>query len=96
MAQPQMARITCRECNAWWNSERELRDHIQMAHRRGCPEQELPLSPVQTNGAKQGGTTSFLAEQENEMDKLYGRTPADQQEEYTRPDEEAEVGAKPD
>ena len=29
MAQPQMARITCSECNAWYNSERELRDHMQ-------------------------------------------------------------------
>jgi hypothetical protein len=88
MAQPQMARITCSECNARCNSERELLDHMQMAHRRCCSEQ------VQTNGAKQGGTTSFLAEQESEMSKLYGRTPADQQEEYTQPDEETGVGGE--
>ncbi len=94
MAQPQMARITCSECNARCNSERELRDHMQMAHRRCCPEQGLPPFPVQTNGAKQGGTIFFLAEQENEMDKLYGRTPAEQQEEYTQPKEETEVGGE--
>jgi len=34
MAQPQMARITCTECNSWYESERELRDHMQTAHRR--------------------------------------------------------------
>ena len=39
MAQPQMARITCSQCNAWYNSERELRDHMQTAHRRSVSEQ---------------------------------------------------------
>jgi hypothetical protein len=73
MAYPQMARITCIECNARCNSERELRDHMQMAHRRCC---------------------SVLAEQENEMDDLCGRTPAEQHEEYTRPDEETEAGGE--
>jgi hypothetical protein len=34
MAQPQVARITCRVCNGWYNSERELRDHMQAVHRR--------------------------------------------------------------
>ena len=33
MAQPQMARITCVQCNAFYNSERELRDHMHTAHR---------------------------------------------------------------
>ena len=33
MAQPQMARITCSECNASYNSERELREHKKTAHR---------------------------------------------------------------
>jgi hypothetical protein len=39
MAQPQVARITCSQCNGWYNSERELRDHMQVAHRRFAPEQ---------------------------------------------------------
>src|SRR5271169_1953560 len=39
MAQPQAARITCAQCNSWYNSESELRDHIQSAHRRFAPEQ---------------------------------------------------------
>jgi len=39
MAQPQVARITCSLCNSWYNSERELRDHMQMVHRRFVSEQ---------------------------------------------------------
>jgi hypothetical protein len=39
MAQPQAARITCGQCNGWYNSERELRDHMQTAHRRFVPEE---------------------------------------------------------
>jgi hypothetical protein len=39
MAQPQMARITCNQCNGWYSSERELRDHMQAAHRRFVAEQ---------------------------------------------------------
>ena len=39
MAHPQEARITCNLCNGWYNSERELRDHMQTAHRRFVPEQ---------------------------------------------------------
>jgi hypothetical protein len=34
MAHPQEARISCRECNSWYNSERELCEHMQTAHRR--------------------------------------------------------------
>jgi hypothetical protein len=34
MAQPQPARITCSQCNGWYNSERELWQHMQSAHRR--------------------------------------------------------------
>ena len=33
MAQPQAARITCNLCNGWYNSEREMRDHMQTVHR---------------------------------------------------------------
>ena len=46
MAQPQMARITCGQCNGLYDSEHELRDHMQTAHRRSVPEQtNLPDSP---------------------------------------------------
>ena len=39
MAQPQLGRITCSQCNGWYNSERELRDHMQTAHRRFVSDQ---------------------------------------------------------
>jgi len=39
MAQPQVARITCSQCNGRYDSERELRDHMRTAHRRFVPEQ---------------------------------------------------------
>jgi hypothetical protein len=39
MARPQAARITCSQCNGWYDSERELREHMQTAHRRFVPEQ---------------------------------------------------------
>ena len=39
MAHPQVARITCSECNSWYASERELWDHVQEVHRRSVPEQ---------------------------------------------------------
>ncbi len=38
MAQPQVAQITCRQCNGLYASERELHDHIQAAHRRSVSE----------------------------------------------------------
>ena len=30
----QASRITCRVCDGWYDSERELQDHMQAAHRR--------------------------------------------------------------
>jgi hypothetical protein len=48
MPQPQVARITCSVCNGWYNSESELRDHIQAVHRRFVSEQ----STFQRVGAK--------------------------------------------
>jgi len=39
MAQPQMGPITCRQCDGWYASERELQAHMQTAHRRSVPEQ---------------------------------------------------------
>ena len=39
MAQPAMGSITCRECNASYNSERELREHEKTSHRNFRSEQ---------------------------------------------------------
>jgi hypothetical protein len=39
MAHPQEARISCRECNGWYNSERELQEHMQTVHRRFVSDQ---------------------------------------------------------
>jgi hypothetical protein len=39
MAQPGPAQINCSQCNAWYNSERELREHMETAHREGRSEQ---------------------------------------------------------
>ena len=39
MARPQVARITCSQCNGWYDAERELRDHMQTAHRRFVTDQ---------------------------------------------------------
>ena len=39
MAQPQTARITCSHCNAWYDSERELDEHMKTAHRGRGSEQ---------------------------------------------------------
>jgi hypothetical protein len=36
MAQPEVARITCRECNSFYASETELWEHVQEMHRRGA------------------------------------------------------------
>jgi len=43
MAQPQTARIICSQCNAWYDSERELRDHMETAHRGRGPGQGSSL-----------------------------------------------------
>jgi hypothetical protein len=53
MAQPQMARITCSQCNACYNSESELRDHMQATHRRFVSEQStLPPGGTQPDSSK--------------------------------------------
>jgi len=41
MPQPQVARITCSQCNGQYASERELCDHIKAAHRRSVSEQMI-------------------------------------------------------
>jgi hypothetical protein len=52
MAQQQEARTTCSLCNGWYNSESELRDHMQSAHRRFISEQ----STLQYGGTKEEWT----------------------------------------
>jgi hypothetical protein len=44
MAQPEMARITCSRCNAWYDSESELHEHMKTAHRRGGSDQDSSQS----------------------------------------------------
>ena len=39
MAKPQMARITCSECNSFYASESELWEHMEEVHRRSVSEQ---------------------------------------------------------
>jgi hypothetical protein len=34
-----MADNACSQCNAWYNSEHELSDHLRIFHRRFDPEQ---------------------------------------------------------
>jgi hypothetical protein len=53
MAQAAPARITCRVCDGWYDSERELRDHMRAAHRRFIAEpitsQHLVTPPQNIN-----------------------------------------------
>ena len=93
MAQPQMARITCSHCNAGYNSEHELHEHMRTAHRAFGSEQNLPPSSVQEDRLKQGCGTSFVTEERSEMDKMCGPTPAEH-EECTQNDEEKEAGGE--
>jgi hypothetical protein len=69
MAQPQMARITCSQCNAWYNSERELRDHMHTAHRQAVAEQSWPLSSHQADSIEQDSTNSPLSQQRDGIDE---------------------------
>jgi hypothetical protein len=56
MALPQVARITCSLCNAWYDSERELWNHMQTAHRRFVSEE----STVQHVGTQPDGFKNHL------------------------------------
>jgi hypothetical protein len=66
MAQPQVARITCSECNGWYDSERELRDHMQMAHRRFVVEQRT----FQHGNTQPDGFKNQLGTSKEEWTKL--------------------------
>ena len=53
MAQPQMGRIACIQCNAWYNSEKELLEHMKTAHRYGGSEEDGPhRDDTQQDGSK--------------------------------------------
>jgi len=50
MTHPQEARISCKECNGWYNSESELYEHMQTVHRRCVPQQStIPREVTQPN-----------------------------------------------
>jgi len=66
MAQPQMAPITCNQCNGWYGSERELRAHMQAAHRRFVSEQ----STFQHGGTQPDGFNNQLGTSKEEWAKL--------------------------
>jgi hypothetical protein len=50
--------------------------------------------PVQTDETKQGCTVSFLTDARNGRDKSCERTPAEQHEEFTQPDEQKKEGGE--
>ena len=66
MAQAQPARITCSQCNGWFDSERELHDHMQAAHRRFVSEQ----SAFQPGGAQPDSLKNKLDTSREEWAKL--------------------------
>jgi hypothetical protein len=69
MAQPQAARIICGQCNGWYNSESELRNHMQSAHRRLVPEQ----STFQHGGTQPDSFKNRLGTTKEEWAKLSGQ-----------------------
>ena len=66
MAQPQVARITCSLCNGWYDSERELWDHMHTVHRRFVSEQ----STFQHGGTQPDSVADQLGTTKEEWAKL--------------------------
>src|SRR5229473_5584443 len=66
MAQPQLARITCSQCNGFYDSERELRDHMQAVHRRFVSEQ----GTLQHGGTQPDSFKNQLGTSKEEWAKL--------------------------
>jgi hypothetical protein len=62
MAQPQVARTACSQCNGWYVSERELRDHMQTAHRGSVSEQ----STFQHRGTEPDGFKNKIGTSKDE------------------------------
>jgi len=51
MIHAQEARISCQQCNGWYNSESELYAHMQTVHRRCVPQESVFSREVsQRNG----------------------------------------------
>ena len=69
MAQPQAARLTCSECNGWYASERDLRDHMQTAHRRFL----LDQGAVQHGSTAPDNPKNQLGTSKDEWAKLSGQ-----------------------
>jgi len=69
MAQPQVARITCSQCNGRYDSERELRDHMQAVHRRFVPDQ----STFQHGGTQPDSFKNQLGTSKEGWAKLSGQ-----------------------
>lgn len=65
MAQPQVARIVCDECNAWYDSERELQDHMQTVHRR-----LIQKTTLQYGGTKPDNLKKHLGTSKEEWARL--------------------------
>jgi hypothetical protein len=89
MAQPQIARFNCSQCDARFSSDRELRDHMQATHHKSVTDS----SSTPANSSNQGCASSFIMEQRGEMDKLCGDVPKVPGE-YVQPDEEKETGGQ--
>jgi hypothetical protein len=68
MAQPKMARITCSQCNAWYDSERELGEHMKTAHRVCGPEQ----GSSQRDGTEQDSAKIRPREEQKTSDREGG------------------------
>ena len=68
MTQPRMARITCRQCNGLYDSERELYDHIRMAH-RGFVSEQIRFQP----GTEPANFKTALGTTKEEWAKLSGQ-----------------------
>jgi len=66
MAQAQVARITTSQCNGRYDSERELRDHMQTAHRGVVSEQ----STLQHDGTQPDSLEIQLGTSKEEWAKL--------------------------
>ena len=66
MAKSQVARITCSLCNGWYNSESELHDHTQTAHRRSVSEP----STIQNGGIQPDSSKNQLGTSNEEWANL--------------------------
>jgi hypothetical protein len=94
MAQPQIARFRCSQCDAGYDSDRELGDHMRATHHKFVSEHGSPPSSAPAGSAKQGCATSFIMEERGETDKLCGLTPTEKKEQYVQSDKEKETGGE--